>query len=86
MIAVIQGDRHRRIAQRLPQLCAGKNHILHIAPAQLFGALLAQYPAHGICYIAFAAAIGAHNGGDPIVELKFYFIGKGFKTLYLNTF
>ena len=84
MVCIIQRDRHRRIPQRFSQLCTGKNNILHIAATQLLGTLFTQYPAHRIGNITFSAAIWSYNTSDTVMELKFNFIGKGLKSLYLD--
>ena len=44
---------------RLP--LPGKNNIFHFAAAQIFGALLAQYPADRIRNVALAAAVGSND-------------------------
>ena len=86
MIPVVQGDGHIGVAHGLSLLRAGKNDVLHGSAAQLLHPLLAQHPADGIGHIAFPASIGSYDSGDSIVELKGYFVGKGFESVYLNTF
>ena len=86
MIGIIQCDGNRSKPQRFTVLCSGKNHILHIAAPQLFGALLSQNPADSIRHIAFSAAIWSDDAGDPIMKFKCDFICKGFESLYFNTF
>jgi hypothetical protein len=86
MVAVVQGDSHVGKSLGLSHLGSRKDDILHAGAAQLLDALLTQYPAHGVGYIALAAAIGTHDAGDAVMEFKYQLIGKGFKPLNLNTF
>ena len=86
VIPVIQCDRHIGIAHGLTDFRTGKYDILHGSAAQLFDALLAQNPADSIRHIAFPAAVWPYNTGDSVMELKRYFIGKGFESVYLYTF
>ena len=86
MVPVIQGDGHVGEPLGLAQLRAGKDHVLHAGAAQLLDALFAEHPAHRVGHIAFSAAVGAHNAGDSVVELKHQLVRKGFKPLDFDTF
>ena len=86
MIRIVQSDRDRCITQRLAVLCTGKDHILHAPAAQLFHPLFAQNPAHGVRHITLPASIGTYDASDPVMEIEFYFICKGFKSLYFYVF
>ena len=81
MIAVIHGNGHIGIAQRLPILRSGKDHILHGSAAELLCTLLSQHPAHRVRHIALPAAVRPHNPGNAIVKVENYLVGKGFETI-----
>ena len=85
MVGIVQRNRHIGVTQRLPGLCARENDILHTGAPQLFDTLLAQHPPDGIRHIALAAAVGTHNAGNAIVELKVDLVGKGLESVYLYT-
>ena len=86
MVRIVQRNRHIGKAQGPPQLGAGKNDILHGMSPQLFDLLLAQDPADRVGDIALAAAVGADDGRDPVMEFELYFVCEGFKSLYFYTF
>ena len=86
MVRIVQRNRHIGKAQGPPQLGAGKNDILHGMSPQLFDLLLAQNPADRVGDIALAAAVGADDGRDPVMEFELYFVCEGFKSLYFYTF
>ena len=86
MVGVIQSDRHIGIAQRFSHFGSGKNNILHGSTTELLDPLLSQNPADSICNIALTASVRAHDPRDPIMKFKHDFIGKGFKSMDLNTF
>ena len=48
-----------------------EDHLFHLRAAQGPGALLAEYPAHGIGDVGFSAAVGAHYRGDTGLEHHF---------------
>ena len=86
MVAVVQGNGHIGKPLGLSHFGSRKDDILHAGAAQLLDALLAQHPADRIGHIALAAAVGAHDAGNAVMEFKYQLIGKGFKPLNLNTF
>ena len=86
MVTVVHGNSDIGKSQRFSGLCTGKNNVLHIASTKLLGALLSQYPAHRIAYIALTAAVRADNSRNSVMEFKYNFIGKRLKSLYLNAF
>ena len=51
-----------------------------LAAAKLLCALLAQHPPNGVAHIALTAPVRAYDRRDPLIELQFDFIRKGFKT------
>ena len=61
VVAVVKVQRNFRHAKRTPFAAAAENNVFHFTAAQIFGALFAQHPAHGIGDIAFAAAVRAYN-------------------------
>ena len=83
-VRIIYIKRDLAVAVRTAGLGAAENYVLHRLPAQTFGRLLAQYPAHRVGYITLAAAVRAYNRGYALAEFEYRFIGKGFKALYLN--
>jgi len=65
---------------------AAENYVGHLAASQTFGTLAAQNPFNGIDNVALAAAVGSYQGRDGLVELKFCFIRKTFKSIDDNLF
>ena len=49
-------------------VAAREDHVLHALAAQALGALLAEDPRDGVDDVALAAAVGADDGGHPVVE------------------
>ncbi|MPN11692.1 hypothetical protein SDC9_158999 [bioreactor metagenome] len=49
-----------------------EDHIFHMGAAQVFGTLLAEYPADGVGNIALAAAVGSYDAGDPVFDDKLF--------------
>ena len=69
------GDTHRLASGR-----PGEDDVLHRLTTKRLGALLAKHPRDGIGDVALAAAVGAHDRGNPLVEGKLRPIGKRLKT------
>ena len=86
MVPIVQRYGHIGIAERLSGLCPGKNNVLHGSTPELLNPLLAQHPADRIGHIALSASVGPYNTGYAVVELKCYFIGKGFESLHFYAF
>ena len=54
-----------------------EDHVLHLAAAEQPGRLLAQDPAHRVGDVGLAAAVGAHDGGDAVLEGEGDVVGEG---------
>ena len=76
-LAVREGQRHLRHAERLAGVRAVEDHVGHLAAAQGLGGLLPQGPADGVQHVALAAAVGPHHGGHPLREIQLGFMGEG---------
>ena len=63
--------------QRLARLAAREDHVLHRGAAQALHALLAEDPGDGVGDVALAAAVGAHDAGDPALEGEFLLVAEG---------
>ena len=83
MIRIVQSDRNRSITQRLSVLGAGKDNVLHAAASELLYPLLTQHPADGIRDITLPTPVRAYDTCNAVVEVKFYLVRKGFKSLHL---
>ena len=59
---------HLRQVERRPGDGAGEDHGVHLVAAQAARRCLAHHPAQGIDQIGFAAAIGAHDAGQPRLD------------------
>jgi hypothetical protein len=69
---VVAGDRRALEAQchlgevvGRAQRGAAEDDVLHLAAAQAFGRALAHHPAQGLDDVGLAAAVGAHDAGEP---------------------
>src|SRR5204862_6427571 len=62
------------------RLADGENHVFHRLAAQVFRAHLPHHPADSVDDIRLAAAVGADDGRDPLLEIDDGLVGKGFKT------
>src|ERR1019366_4581713 len=61
---------------------AGEDDVFHAGAAEALGGLLAEDPADGIADVAFAAAVGADNGGGGVaVEAELGAIAKALESL-----
>src|SRR5262249_51151636 len=67
--AVVEGHGNFGQAEAAAGRGAVEDDVGHLAAAQALGALLAEDPADGVDYIAFAAAVGPDDGRDPGGEL-----------------
>jgi hypothetical protein len=59
---------------------AREDDVGHLAAAEGLRGLLAEDPAHGVEDVGFAAAIGADDGGDALVEIQHSLNGEGLET------
>ena len=84
MIGIIQRNCHIGKTNRFAVFCSRKDDVLHTGASQLFYLLLTKHPAHRIRDITFSTAVRTYNTGDSVMKLKYNFIGKGFKTVYLD--
>ena len=64
-VVVRQRERDLRHPQGRLAVGTGEDHVFHRLPAQLLDALLPHHPTDGVDDVALAAAVGAHDGGDP---------------------
>ena len=81
VIRVVEHQIHFRHAHGPPAAAAGENHIFHFGAPEVFHALFPQHPADGIGDVAFAAAVGPHNGRDPRPKVDIHFIRKGLEPM-----
>ena len=78
VVAVVQQDADFGHAHAGPLVGPGEDHVFgFLAPQHRVG-LFAHDPADGVGDVAFAAAVGAHDGGDVAVEDDFGGVGEGF--------
>ena len=75
-----QAEAHFGSRAGLARIAAAENDVLHLVAAQALGALLAKHPRDGVGDVALAAAVGADDGGDALVEGKLRAIGEGFES------
>ena len=73
-LGVLDDERRLGHAQGFPCLCAVEDDVFHFVAAQRAIPLLAQHPANGIDDIRLAAAVRAHDRGDPAVESKAHLV------------
>ena len=81
VVAIIQQDADLGHAHAGALIRPREDHVLGLFASQDRIGLFAHDPADGIGNVAFAAAVGADNGGDVAIEDDFGFIGKGFVTV-----
>ena len=86
MVAVVQGDRNRRITERLAVFSSRKDDILHASAPKLLDALFSQHPSHSIGDVALPASVGAYDPSNTVMEIKFYLMCKRLESLHLYTF
>ena len=78
-IGVIKNQLDAGLPHRLATAGAVKDNIGHIFAAQILCRALTHYPAHGIDYIGFAAAIGPDNGTEIAGKVDIGRVHKGFE-------
>ena len=84
-VRVNEGERHFGHAERFAFARAGEDHIFHLRTAQGLGRLLAQYPAHCIENVGFAATIRADHDGETLsCHRHLSPVAKGFKAKNLD--
>ena len=81
VVRVVEHQVHFRHAHGTAAAAAGEDHVLHFGAPEVLYALFPHDPPDGVGDIAFAAAVGAHNGGDPRLEFDIYFVCKGFEPM-----
>src|SRR5271156_1728183 len=67
-VGVDEGDGNFGHAELFAIPCSGKNDVFHLAAAQGFGTLLAQYPTHAFQDVGLSATIRPHDHGDPLAR------------------
>src|SRR5687767_9416755 len=68
----------------LSGVAAVEDDVFHLLAAKALGALFAHDPGDRIRDVAFAASIGADDGGHPLVEGKLGSVGKRFEAVDLK--
>src|SRR5690606_10626338 len=71
---------------RLAGVAPAEDDVLHLFAAEALGALFAEHPGDGISHIALAAAVGADDGGHPLVEGKLRTVREGLEAGNFETF
>ena len=66
---VVQNDGHLGVAQGLFLVASREDDILHLRAPQGLEALFAHDPPYGVGDVALSAAVGAHYGGDAVIEV-----------------
>ena len=80
LFAIAEGERDFGHAERGPRFGAGEDDVLHFAAAEGLGRLLAKDPADAVEDVAFAAAVGADDGGDSGMEFEGGAVGERLKS------
>ena len=62
---------------------AAEDNVLHLGAAQTLDRLFAEYPFDGVADVAFAAAVGAYDNGDAVIEGQLGAVGERFEPLHL---
>ena len=78
----MQGDLGHAVGFAL--VGAAEDDVGHLTAAKRLGGGLTQDPANRVDDVGFAASVGAHDGGDPLVELEVGFVGKGLEALKME--
>ena len=79
IVHATNGQRDFGHADRLATISAVKNHVGHLAAAQGFGGLFAEYPPNSVRDVGLAAPIGADNCGDAWLKIERRFVREGLK-------
>ena len=85
-VLIVDGEHDLAPGQLLALFGAAENNVLHLAAAQGFGALLAQYPANGVRYIGFAAAVRADDAGDALIKGHLHAVREGLEAVDFEFF
>ena len=78
---VVQHQRDLRKAQLLAPLGTAEDDVLHLAAPEGLGGLLPHDPADGVGDVGLSTAVGAHDGGDILVEGEDRLVREGFEPL-----
>ena len=81
-----QAQAHLGGGAGLAGIAAVEDDVFHLLAAQALGALLAEHPRNGVGDVALAAAVGADDGGDALVEGQLRAVGKRLEAGNLETF
>ena len=76
-VVEVQGDACLRRAAPVGR--AGEDDVGHCLAAQLFGGGFAEYPAHGVDDVGFAAAVRADDAGQRCIDGEGGVVGEGFE-------
>ncbi len=83
---VVEGDGDLRKIEGPPRCRPVEDDVRHLFSAEIFDALLAEYPLNGVYDVGFSGAIWPNNGSNPRTELKPGPVGKAFKAHYFQRF
>ncbi len=84
MVLVGEAQRHLGTMDRLPSGRALEDRLLHSSTADRGGPLLAQHPAQAVGDVRLAAAVGAHDRRDAVVEADIGGIGERLEAVELD--
>ena len=84
--AVVDSQVDLAKGKRLALGSAVKYDVFHPRATKHAGILLTQHPAHGIADVALAATVGPDDGGNALVKMDLYLVGKRFEAEYFKFF
>jgi hypothetical protein len=76
LAAVLEGDGDLGGGAGAAGAAAGEDDVGHAGAAQVLGPLLAEAPAHGVDDVGLAAAVGADDAGDVVVDVDDLAVGE----------
>ncbi len=74
---VLERQQHLGHLEGLSPRRAVEDDVLHLVRAQVAGFLLAQHPADGVHYVAFAAAVRANHARNALPEVQDDLVSEG---------
>ena len=79
-VAVVKMQGDACLCRAAPVGRAGEDDVGHCLAAQLFGGGFAEYPAHGVDDVGFAAAVRADDAGQRGINGEGGVVGEGFES------
>lgn len=79
-VAVVEVEGDARLCASAAVFGTGKDDVGHRLAAQLFGGGFAEYPAHGVDDVGFAAAVRADDAGQRRINGEGGVVGEGFES------